>query len=146
MYGFASAGSAALVAVNTTLAPAAGGISAMLLRRFVLEPKSWNVTYVCGGILGGLVSITAGCGNIHPRGTIIVGLIGGVVYVASSELLQKLKIDDPVEAFPVHGACGIWGVIVLLHWHKFRSWSKIYKSMIRQRIHLSWQNERFDFH
>ena len=37
MYGFASAGSAALVAVNTTLAPAAGGISAMLLRRFVLQ-------------------------------------------------------------------------------------------------------------
>merc|ERR1719421_9342 len=113
MYGFASAGSAALVAVNTTLCPAAGGISAMLLRRFVLEPKAWNVTYVCGGILGGLVSITAGCGNIHPRATILVGLIGGCVYCAASELLQKLKIDDPVEAFPVHGACGIWGVIAV---------------------------------
>merc|ERR1719502_1747012 len=110
MEGSGSAASAALVAVNTTLAAAAGGVSAMCLR-FVLAPKAWNVTYVCGGILGGLVSITAGCGNIHPRGTIIVGLIGGVVYCAASELLQKLKIDDPVEAFPVHGACGIWGVI-----------------------------------
>ena len=114
------------------------------------------MTYVCGGILGGLVSITAGCGNIHPRGTIIVGLIGGVVYVGASELLQKLKIDDPVEAFPVHGACGIWGVIVLLHRHKFRSWSKNYESMIplvrkkkKKRIHRSTyllQNERYDFH
>jgi len=113
MYGFGSAGSAALVAVNTTLAPAAGGISAMLLRRFVLEPKAWNVTYVCGGILGGLVSITAGCGNIHPRMTIIVGFIGGLFYCGASELLQKLKIDDPVEAFPVHGACGIWGTIAV---------------------------------
>jgi len=113
MESFASAGSAALVAVNTTLAPAAGGISAMLLRRFVLAPKAWNVTYVCGGILGGLVSITAGCGNIHPRATILVGFIGGCVYCAASELLQKLKIDDPVEAFPVHGACGIWGVLAV---------------------------------
>lgn len=113
MYGFASAGSAALVAVNTTLAPAAGGISAMILRRFVLAPKSWNVTYVCGGILAGLVSITAGCGNIHPVATIAVGFIGGIVYCGASELLQMLKIDDPVEAFPVHGACGIWGVLAV---------------------------------
>ena len=113
MTGFGTAGSAALVAVNTTLAPAAGGISAMFLRRFVLPPKSWNVTYVCGGILGGLVSITAGCGNIHPRGAILVGAIGGVVYCAASEALQAAKIDDPVEAFPVHGACGIWGVLAV---------------------------------
>merc|ERR1719171_2200380 len=101
MTGFGTAGSAALVAVNTTLAAAAGGVSAMFLRRFVLPPKAWNVTYVCGGILGGLVSITAGCGNIHPRAAILVGFIGGVVYCCASELLQKAKIDDPVEAFPV---------------------------------------------
>jgi Amt family ammonium transporter len=113
MEGFASAGSAALVAVNTTLAPAAGGIAAMALRRFVLEPKAWNVTYVCGGILAGLVSITAGCGNIHPRGAILVGFIGGIIYCGASEALQKAKIDDPVEAFPVHGACGIWGVMAV---------------------------------
>jgi len=113
MEGVGSAASAALVAVNTTLAAASGGVSAMFLRRFVLAPKAWNVTYVCGGILGGLVSITAGCGNIHPRATILVGLIGGGVYCGASELLQKLKIDDPVEAFPVHGACGIWGVVAV---------------------------------
>ena len=59
------------------------------------------------------MSITAGCGSIHPRATILVGLIGGAVYCGSSELLQKLKIDDPVEAFPVHGACGIWGVMAV---------------------------------
>merc|ERR1711924_69461 len=85
----------------------------MFLRRFILAPKTWNVTYVCGGILGGLVSITAGCGNIHPRATVLVGLIGGCVYCGASEILQKLKIDDPVEAFPVHGACGIWGVMAV---------------------------------
>merc|ERR1719498_1365215 len=85
----------------------------MIIRRFILEPKAWRIAPVCGGILGGLVSITAGCGNIHPRLAPIVGLIGGAVYCGASELLQKLKIDDPVEAFPVHGACGIWGVLAV---------------------------------
>ena len=59
------------------------------------------------------MSITAGCGNIHPRATIFVGFVGGIVYCNASDLLQKLKIDDPVEAFAVHGAGGIWGVLAV---------------------------------
>jgi len=113
MSGMGDAQSAGLVAVNTTICAASGGVTAMFLRRFILEPKSWSISPVCGGILGGLVSITAGCGNIHPRAAPIVGIIGGIVYCAASEALQKLKIDDPVEAFPVHGACGIWGVLAV---------------------------------
>merc|ERR1719487_1478675 len=113
MSGFGDAQSAALVAVNTTLAPAAGGVAAMFLRRFILPPKMWNVTYVCGGILGGLVGITAGCGNILPQWTVVVGFVAGLIYCGASELLGILKIDDPVEAFPVHGACGIWGVLAV---------------------------------
>jgi Amt family ammonium transporter len=69
------------------------------------------VTSVCGGILAGLVSITAGCGNVHPRAAIPIGFVGGVLYCFASDLLQKLKIDDPVEAFAVHGAGGMWGVL-----------------------------------
>ena len=57
MTGFADAGSAGLVAVNTTIAPAAGGIAALLMRRFVLEPKMLSVTPVCGGILAGTDSL-----------------------------------------------------------------------------------------
>jgi Amt family ammonium transporter len=113
MTGFSDAQSAALVAVNTTLAPAAGGIAALILRKFVLEPKMLTVTSVCGGILAGLVSITAGCGNIHPRAAIPVGFVGGVLYCLASEAVQRAKIDDPVEAFAVHGAGGIWGVLAV---------------------------------
>merc|ERR1719218_312712 len=113
MSGMGDAQSAGLVAVNTTICAASGGVTAMLLRRFALAPKTWSISPVCGGILGGLVSITAGCGNIHPRAAPIVGFIGGIVYCAASEALQAAKIDDPVEAFPVHGACGIWGVLAV---------------------------------
>ena len=98
MTGFGDAGSAGLVAVNTTIAPAAGGIAALLMRRFVLEPKMLSVTPVCGGILAGLVSITAGCGCVHPIATIFVGFIGGITYCLASDALQKMKVDDPVEA------------------------------------------------
>merc|ERR1719498_248955 len=113
MTGFSDAQSAALVAVNTTLAPAGGGIAALILRRFVFEPKMLTVTSVCGGILAGLVSITAGCGNIHPRAAFPFGFIGGILYCLASDLLQKLQIDDPVEAFAVHGAGGIWGCLAV---------------------------------
>jgi Amt family ammonium transporter len=71
------------------------------------------VTAVCGGILAGLVSITAGCGNVHPRAAFPIGFVGGILYCLASDLLQKLHIDDPVEAFAVHGAGGIWGVLAV---------------------------------
>ena len=63
------------------------------------------------GILAGLVSITANCHVTTPEGSVGIGLIGGAVYVGSSFLLKMLRIDDPLDAFSVHGACGIWGVL-----------------------------------
>jgi Amt family ammonium transporter len=68
-------------------------------------------TETCGGILAGLVSITAGCGNVHPWASVVIGSVGGVLYMVAADMLVKLKIDDPVQAFPVHGVCGIWGVL-----------------------------------
>jgi len=50
-------------------------------------------------------------GNVHPRAAPFIGFVGGILYCLASDLLQKLHIDDPVEAFAVHGAGGIWGVI-----------------------------------
>jgi Amt family ammonium transporter len=100
---------AAQVAVNTTLSPAAAGLMVALVRR--LTTGRWNVVEMCGGILGGLVSITAGCGSVFPYSSIIIGAIGGLVYMGAEDITMKFKIDDPVQAFPVHGACGMWGVI-----------------------------------
>merc|ERR1719454_2411095 len=100
---------AAQVAMNTTLAAATGGISVFLIRYAIM--KKYDVGGLCNGILAGLVSITAGCGNVESGSAVAIGLIGAFVYQGASMLLVKLKIDDPVDASPVHGACGIWGVL-----------------------------------
>ena len=65
----------------------------------------------CNGCLAGLVSITAGCPVVEPYAAVIAGVGGAFVIWSSGKLLLKLGIDDPLEAFPMHGACGAWGVI-----------------------------------
>jgi len=100
---------AAQVAMNTTLAAAAGGIMVFILK-FVLLRK-YDVVGLCNGILAGLVSITAPCSTVECGTAVAIGLLGGFIYIGASELLKRLQIDDPIDAFPVHGACGAWGVL-----------------------------------
>jgi len=107
----ADATTAGLVACNTTLAPCVAGLVVFFLRAQVCPPKRLDVGGFCNGILAGLVSITAGCGSVRPWESIVIGLIGGHVYQGASMLLKYLQIDDVVDAIPVHGACGLWGVL-----------------------------------
>merc|ERR1719181_475059 len=101
---------AARVVVTTTLSAATGGVTVILLEKLCGD-KTWNVGAVCNGILGGLVSITAGCSVLMPWAAVIAGFIGGFVYFGSSKCVLKMcKVDDPLDAFAVHGACGFWGV------------------------------------
>ena len=108
---------ASKVAVTTTLAAASGGITASFGSKLFtyLEDKEsggyWSIPSVCNGILAGLVSITAPCATIHTGSSIIVGIIGACIYFLTSKLLVKMKIDDPLDAFAVHGVCGAWGVL-----------------------------------
>jgi len=117
----------AQVAMNTTVSAAVGGITVFLFR-FRLT-KKYDVCGLCNGILAGLVSITAGCGNMETGFALLTGLVGGIGYQLSSMLQQRLKIDDPVDASSVHGACGIWGVFAcgLFDWGKgmdhYHGWS-----------------------
>lgn len=74
--------------------------------------RTWSVSKACNGILCGLVSVTAGCASIPPQLALVVGVVGALVYLGSSRLvLVVLKVDDPLDAFAVHGACGIWGTL-----------------------------------
>jgi len=110
---------AGIVAMNTTLAAAAGGLTALILQ--LVRERLYNVGMMCNGILGGLVSITAGCANVDPGSAWAAGMIGGLIVIGVDTLFTKvLKIDDPVNAFAVHGACGFWGVMAAC----FFDWGK----------------------
>merc|ERR1712151_689175 len=106
---------AARITVTTTLAAAAGAIAAMIFSLLATKPacKSYDVIAPLNGVLAGLVSITAGCNVVSPEGSIGIGFIGGIVFSVSSLVLRVLRIDDPLDAFSVHGACGIWGVVAV---------------------------------
>jgi Amt family ammonium transporter len=97
------------VAVTTTLAGCAGGIMGMVLS-WVLFKKP-DLTLALNGTLAGLVGITANCHCVTNDESVIIGAIAGVIVIGAVLLLDKLQIDDPVGAFPVHGCCGIWGGI-----------------------------------
>lgn len=102
---------AARVVVTTTLSATTSGICTFFVDK-KFGSKVWNPIYLSNGILAGLVSITGSCVVVHPWASIVIGFVGGLVYFVNSYIvLHKLKIDDPLDSFSVHGACGIWGVL-----------------------------------
>ena len=104
----------AYVAVTTTLAAAGGAIAATVLS--TLTSGKPDLTMIINGILAGLVSITAGCGNMTFAGAWLAGAVGGLIVVFSVAALEAAEIDDPVGAFSVHGVCGVWGTVVIGLW------------------------------
>src|SRR5450755_3508501 len=99
------------VAANTTLAACAAGLTAMFYA--YMRSKIWDVSFTVNGFLAGLVAITCPCYWVSPTGAIALGGIAGVIVDMGVELLEWLRIDDPIGAVPVHGICGIWGTISL---------------------------------
>ncbi len=114
-WGGDDATGASMVVLVTNLAAAAGALGALFLSW--IKYKKPNLDMTLNGALAGLVSITAGCGNMGEGGAIIAGFIGGIIVVFSMEFVeQKLKIDDAVGAFSVHGVAGAWGTLVIGLW------------------------------
>lgn len=113
----ASAAASALAAVTTTVAAASGCVACMFFDSIMDAREtgevSYDLTMAMNGCLGGLVAITAGCAVVMPWSACIIGIIGGLCYYGMSKLLIKLKIDDAVDAIPVHMANGIWGVLAV---------------------------------
>src|SRR5436305_311217 len=99
------------VAANTTLAACAGGLVAV----FFVYPRSkkWDLGISVNGFLGGLVAITCPCYWVSPAGAIAIGAVAGIVVPLGIDLLEYLRIDDPIGAWPVHGLAGIWGTLSL---------------------------------
>ncbi|KAI0566183.1 Ammonium Transporter [Gracilaria domingensis] len=96
-------------AVTTTIAAAVGGLTTLIVKK--LLDHFFDLLSVLNGILAGLVAITASCAFVDIWAAIIIGFIGALVYVGSAMALLFFKIDDPLEAFPIHGATGFWGCL-----------------------------------
>lgn len=106
---------ASLAVINTTLGACAGAVSAMFFSSWFDWREQGHVTYdvcaVMNGCLTGLVSITAGCATVETWAAFLIGIFAGLFYCLASRLLIRLRIDDAVDAIPVHMVGGAWGLI-----------------------------------
>ena len=94
-----------LVAMNSLMAMVGGIIAALIVGRN--DPG-----FVHNGALAGLVAVCAGSDVMHPLGSLATGAVAGALFVFMFEYCQnKLKIDDVLGVWPLHGLCGVWGGI-----------------------------------
>ncbi len=92
-----------LVALNSLMAMAGGTLAAVLIGRN--DPG-----FAYNGPLAGLVAVCAGSDVMHPAGALVVGAVGGAIFVRMFTLTQNTwKIDDVLGVWPLHGLCGAWG-------------------------------------
>jgi len=108
---------AARVGVTTTLSAGSAAVTGLYLK-YALPAKLggtkvWDLGHTCNSLLGGLVGITAGCSVVEPYAALVIGFVAAFVYHGASCLMRKMKVDDPLDAFAVHGACGVLGCIVV---------------------------------
>jgi len=101
-----------IVAVNTMLSGGAGALAAL----FYMYARGGKADpgMIANGMLAGLVAITAPCAFVTSLSAVIIGAISGILVILAYNFVdRKLKIDDPVGAFAVHGVNGAWGVLSL---------------------------------
>ena len=98
-------GISGLVAVNSLMALVGGTLAALLVGKN--DPG-----FVHNGPLAGLVAVCAGSDVMHPLGALATGVVAGGLFVWAFNLTQnRLKIDDVLGVWPLHGLCGAWGGI-----------------------------------
>ena len=99
------------IAINTCLAGAVGGVASTFVSYLKLGKP--DLSMVLNGILAGLVAVTASCNWVTPGGSVIIGLIAGVLVVYAVIFFDKIKVDDPVGALSVHLVNGVWGTLAV---------------------------------
>jgi Amt family ammonium transporter len=124
----AEPGATSLTLVTTCLAAASGGVIALIVSTICY--KNLDLTMFLNGILGGLVSITAGADQMSPTDAILIGAIGGAIIVFAVSLIDKIKLDDPVGAIAVHLVCGIWGTLAVGLFGALASWNQFISQLI----------------
>ncbi len=107
----ADPGKVSKVLVITTLSATSGVVGAFFSSYLLF--RTYDITMVINGILAGLVGITAGADIMGVTDALVVGLISGILVVLAIVGIDRLKIDDPVGAVPVHMVCGLWGTLAV---------------------------------
>ena len=113
----ANPGDVSLVFVTTSLAAATGAIGAFISSYIMF--KSYDLSMILNGILGGLVGITASANIVSLPSAMLIGLVAGIIIPISVTAFDRIKLDDPVGATSVHLICGIWGTIAVALFGKF---------------------------
>jgi Amt family ammonium transporter len=102
----------AAIVVNTSIASAAGALTSLFYEW--QRHRRPDIAMTCNGLLGGLVAITAPCAFVAPSTAALIGVVAGLLVPwLVSTLERRARIDDPVGAITVHGACGVWGMIAV---------------------------------
>ena len=101
---------------GSTMAAAAGGIAATFVSYLAIGKP--DLSMLINGVLAGLVGITAGADGATVFGSIIIGLISGILVVYSVLFYDRMKVDDPVGAISVHLMNGMWGTFAVGLFHR----------------------------
>jgi len=106
----------ARIVVNTNIAAATGAVIAMIIGW--LQTKKPDIGLTINGALAGLVAITAPCAFVTLPAAFLIGAVASVIVVYGTFFLDKIRVDDPVGAVPVHALCGIWGTMAVGLFHE----------------------------
>ncbi|GBG72035.1 hypothetical protein CBR_g10970 [Chara braunii] len=96
-------------AITTTLCGAAAAVTTLFAKKLLVA--HWSVADVCNGLLGGFAAITAGCAFVEPWAAVLLGFLAAWTLIGMNALMEKFQYDDPLEAFQLHGGCGLLGVL-----------------------------------
>jgi len=98
-----------VAAVATTISASTAGLTTLVIVRSLDGVNDLLATL--NGILAGLVSITSCAGLVEPYAAMCIGAVGAAVYVFAARIILRFGVDDPLEAFPIHGCCGLLGAL-----------------------------------
>jgi ammonium transporter, Amt family len=113
-------GRVVLIGINTTLGASAAALAAAAVTKARFGKP--DASLCANGWVGGLVASSAGCAFIAPAASVMIGLIAGALVVFSIELFEaRLTVDDPGGSISVHAASGIWGIMAVGLFARFRN-------------------------
>uniref|UniRef100_A0A1I8HP43 Ammonium transporter n=1 Tax=Macrostomum lignano TaxID=282301 RepID=A0A1I8HP43_9PLAT len=108
----------ALAMLNTLLSGSASGLTVLAVSK--IRTGRWSLLSTVNAGLSGMVSICASCNSVEPWAALATGVVAGVAYLACSNLVVRLRVDDPVEAVSVHFSGGLVGLLLVALFHSKR--------------------------